>query len=452
MAVIIKETSRRSYLFRRVFRRVRAVLGGLLVTAASTTGMLVLLIPAIVLAGLASGGNGSPLTSHDKMILGEMGRAGLLAALITGTGWATGVYLLRGRRGMVLWLRRFRYGDATRVVSTALDYVGRSWRVVTLDDAATEPVGVASALRVTNRLVTFVGAVGPRLARRLGVVGKVAAWASGAGIVAVVVWTVYHGGLPAFWALANALVAGGFGPPETAEAALVWVFAAVLVGEFALMLVLVLIRLAMVPIFGFFVLASDVTKGLTQADAAKSGTVRDLADVDAAVASVASASRKVLAPRLTVLNVDGSVWRETVTAIARQSDAVLIDVSQVTDNLMWEVEEMTRLIGTRIVFVGRHDRLLRLTRTMPLDEADPVMADGFERLGVLLDGREVLAYTPSLFGRLRFQRALFGELEGTRPPATLDRRDTVRGLFVLAGIVCFALGVRAAVTLVANWL
>ena len=49
--------------------------------------------------------------------------------------------MLRRRRHAVLFLRRFGYDDATRIVTSALAVLGRSWRVVTLDDSDVQAVG-----------------------------------------------------------------------------------------------------------------------------------------------------------------------------------------------------------------------------------------------------------------------------------------------------------------------
>jgi hypothetical protein len=43
-----------------------------------------------------------------------------------------------------------------------------------------------------------------------------------------------------------------------------------------------------------------------------------------------------------------------------QASVALIDVSEPTGNLMWEIEELTRRSQTRCVFICRHDRALQI--------------------------------------------------------------------------------------------
>src|SRR4051794_25371493 len=71
-------------------------------------------------------------------------------------GWA-GLRLLRGRRRLGLFLRRFGYGEATRTISTVVaGGLGRSWRMVTLDDSSVAPMGSARRHRFASVVVTIV--------------------------------------------------------------------------------------------------------------------------------------------------------------------------------------------------------------------------------------------------------------------------------------------------------
>ena len=56
--------------------------------------------------------------------------------------WILGAKLLRGRPRTVLFLRRFGFDQAKDFIShAAAQALGRRWRLVTLDDLATTPVG-----------------------------------------------------------------------------------------------------------------------------------------------------------------------------------------------------------------------------------------------------------------------------------------------------------------------
>lgn len=79
--------------------------------------------------------------------------ASAVVALVVAAAVAAGIILLglrqlRGQRRLVLFLRRFGLAEATEAVSVAIaTAMGRSWRVVTLDDAEIAPVGVRSSTR-----------------------------------------------------------------------------------------------------------------------------------------------------------------------------------------------------------------------------------------------------------------------------------------------------------------
>ena len=107
--------------------------------------------------------------------------------------------------------------------------------------------------------------------------------------------------------------------------------------------------------------------------------------------------------RLAVLTVSSAIWQETVTGIADLCAIPLIDISEPTENVLWEVEELVRRFGDRCVFIGSYDRLQELTTREP----DHLM----ERLSTFLEGRQVLGYQSDAGGRERFVRALGSTLE-----------------------------------------
>jgi hypothetical protein len=66
-----------------------------------------------------------------------------------------GLRLVRGARTSVLFLRRFGYTDATRAVTFAvLKTIGRTWRLVTLDDKQTEALGIPAASNGSSSAAT----------------------------------------------------------------------------------------------------------------------------------------------------------------------------------------------------------------------------------------------------------------------------------------------------------
>ena len=161
----------------------------------------------------------------------------------------------------------------------------------------------------------------------------------------------------------------------------------------------------MFPLAPVFLFLSSSADAARKADETKTLAIHTTKEIALATQSVAQASRRIFAPRLVVLRVATPVWQETVKGFAEVSSAPLIDLSDVSEHVLWEIEELTRLFGPRCLLVGRHDRVAWL--------ADPPAArpgSDEERLLRLLDGHEVLAYTIDRRGMRRFARALRARL------------------------------------------
>ena len=92
----------------------------------------------------------------------------------------------------------------------------------------------------------------------------------------------------------------------------------------------------------------------------------------------------------------------TVTTVADIASIVVIDVSEPTENLLWEIAEVERDPETACVLVGNAERLRRLESSeSPLER----------RLVGLLDGQTILGYETTDRGLRRFGRALRATLE-----------------------------------------
>jgi hypothetical protein len=169
-----------------------------------------------------------------------------------------------------------------------------------------------------------------------------------------------------------------------------------------------LLSLLLMPILPFYVFFKSSSDAVRQAEEAKAGEIRSTHEIGAVTGSVAQQSRKIFSPRLVVLKVDSSVWKETVSSLASLSSVPLIDVSEPTENLLWEIQELTGQFGSRCVFVGHYDRVRRLAAHA---EEAPSPGALNDRLAILLDGQEVLAYTTDRHGMKRFARALRAKLQ-----------------------------------------
>ena len=166
------------------------------------------------------------------------------------------------------------------------------------------------------------------------------------------------------------------------------------------------------------VLPADTVR---EAEQLKTREVQNPADIDSAAYVLAQWSRRVFGPRLVVLRVASNIWRQTVSRMASVSSVALIDVSEPTENLIWEIEELTRRSQTKCVFICRHDRALEIAAA-----AASVSPSSFDDdMGRLLEMEEILAYTTDRSGIKRFARALRGTLlsrAGVRSQRETTRR------------------------------
>ena len=82
---------------------------------------------------------------------------------------------------------------------------------------------------------------------------------------------------------------------------------------------------------------------------------------------------------------------------------IVIDISQPTENLLWELQNVLPQFGPRCVLIGHYDEVCRLATNDPRAAPRRLLA---AHLASLLDSREVLAYTNDDQGMRRFARAL----------------------------------------------
>ena len=120
---------------------------------------------------------------------------------------------------------------------------------------------------------------------------------------------------------------------------------------------------------------------------------------------VAQGARETFAPRLVVLRVATPVWQQTVSALAAVSSSAIVDVSEATENIIWELQELERVCPGRYVIIGEHARVTKW--------ADPTAhaAGTLEaRFAACLNAHPLLAYTTDKAGMRRFAHALHGML------------------------------------------
>lgn len=316
----------------------------------------------------------------DSVASYDRDEAALYTAWCAVAGFAglwLGVQLLRGRRRLVLFLRRFGYADATRALSfAATNAIGGSWRLVTLDDDMVRGIGGSTAPRKASGFGTFfvLAAVG-----------------------AFVWWFIEYGAdivLDDF--LSSATVSPGGSSLDGIGKAL-GATAAVGIVVFVLMWLLIALVGVSVPLLVFsYLKARRAERALTE-------RIRSEREIPGRVSRMARKSSKVLSPRLTVVTVAHAVWQQAVVAFAHASGVVIIDVTVPSEALRWEITTLLPALGRRCVLVGSLDAL---TRTLP--DGRTVMDTPLARD---IDGHEILAYRSDSRGLRRFAKALRGTIE-----------------------------------------
>jgi len=366
-------------LFRRAWRGVTAVVGFLFILAAMLASTIPILVVTVVIGAL--------VTNEKPELDGDGVRALVVASAVMVVGLFLGLRLIRGRRRLVLFLRRFGFVPATHVLSFAVaEAAGRRWRLVTLDDLRVVAVGVRKGARWT--------------AASAGVIGL-------AAIVGGVLW-IFAGPLDRFFSdTVQQATPETDNPVDAIGAALgAALVAAAVVGFF---LAVVVIAMAFFGATTLFALSSYRT--VRKAERSKAREIRTEQDIERTVRSVSRGARRTLGARLVVVRVASGIWKPTVTALANSSAAIVIDVSEPTQNLLWEITTIKPAFRSRWILVGRLQQVTRLTSPAAYgDEQVPVV-----QLATLLDGEQILAYGgESRSDMKRFARALRAKLEQLR--------------------------------------
>jgi len=429
MLATTRSSPRRRYLLRRWSRRARGLVGGILIVVAGMA-FWVALLGGLLAAGVTLDKD----SGLDPALRPEILTAWLWVAVVGVSAWYSARTLRAIPRRMVLWLRRFRHPESIRAVSTALDHLGHSWRVVTLDDATAQPSGAAAGLRLTTSAASFVSRVVTAFHRWVStwgiwvVRGYFAAW------VVLVAWTISRG-RP--WAVLDAFSGDWTQWPVPGEVAATRLLTAAATALFAALIALIAVYLVLLVLMPVVMMAGSVGKGVRAAELHKRQSVTTLPELTDVSTTVATSARAALAPRLTVVTVATPIWREAVHEFACSSHAVLLDVSTASQALLWEVRELGGG-GAPVVFVGEEAAVTRL-----LSKVEPGLTAEDVALRDALNGCEVITYRTTLAGRVRFQRALYGALEATAPiQLSLARTRrwavtfvVVAGLWQIASIV-----------------
>lgn len=295
------------------------------------------------------------------------------AALI---GLPLGIWLLRGKRRVVLFLRRFGFADATKALSYAANAViGRSARLVTLDDAKVKAVG------------------GPAAPRRLAGLMIVTAIAAGGGFG----WWMWAKGVDLI--ISHMSVTSSTATSDAGNA----IGAAIASAMAAMLIVFIIFVLATSFVVSASLFSAASYAYARRAERAKRLEINSAQDVRRRSRIIARRGSRIFAPRLVVVTVANEVWQQAVSSLARESAAVIIDVSIPSESLRWEIRTLLPVMGQRCILVGRLDLLTRQEPAGRTVVASPLAGD--------IDGYEVLAYQADGPGIRRFSRALRATIE-----------------------------------------
>lgn len=407
----------RRYLFRRLWLAVAMVAGAVLLVLGIAASVIA--VPANVLAaGWLLGENINTDIAPGRRITAD--QVLLVWAIVTPLaffGVSRGLSLVRKGRTLVLFLRRFGYDDAQSAVTYAVtNTIGRSWRVVTLDDAEIAAVGVPTGTRWLFRAVQLATATIKGLANlllRIFPAAQLGLWiVVGADLVRSRIWEhaqserAWMAVLNPYFHIISTTFQGKL-PIDSIGLHLPGLFALLAVVLAAIVIALgtaltaAPVAWAVGAVFLFFF--QFPADAVLEAEQGKTREIRNETDIGSATAAVTDRSRRVFGPQLVVLRVASGVWRQTVGRFASVSSVVLFDVSEPTENLVWEIEELTLRSRKKCVFICQRERAEEITSPSPPRPFDAYVAR-------LLELEEILAYTTDWRGRRRFARALRGKL------------------------------------------
>lgn len=278
--------------------------------------------------------------------------AALPSAGVVGVSFLiAGTRLVRGRRRLVLFLRRFGLTSSTEAITRAIwDGLGKRWRIVTLDDYSVAAVGVDRKAR--RRL---------RQARYLTV------------IVAVLLAVAMYGYFYAWFQANKGLMSDFQEIGSTMALVLVAAVGTVLISVFALTLWAVLVSSSWIA---------------RSADRSKAVVIARREEILPVANRLAVRARRVFSARLAVVRVENAYWRDVVEYLVILCDAVVVDISSASPNLTWEIQTLTAQ-GKRWVPVGQFDRLLALQQDSSPDALGVRRVVGSHVVLAYRDGRSL---------------------------------------------------------------
>jgi hypothetical protein len=300
-------------------------------------------------------------SARDRIVWLPVCLAGVAAVYVM-------IALISSRKTPVLYLRRFGFRDANRMITRAIEEgLGRQYRVLTLDDSDFAPLEVPRIERIVSRL-------GIPLALLLLVVGIIEV-TGGQSVLHV---------------------------PTTLVAIIDYL---VPLGYAAFLLAL--------PFVTLMVLAAVVLVWRWRIRRSFKVEIRSAKQLERCLIRVKRLTGwlrrpSMVAPQALVIRVVDQLWQEVVSDLAEQVRLVICDVSEPTANLEWEVESMLARPRVKCLFVGEGPMVRNWAQT----DSDSKSETPVSRMRILLQDHTVLVFEPAQrFAQRVFNRNLRNSLE-----------------------------------------
>ncbi len=426
----------RSHLLARLWRKITRAGGAIMLVAGIVASLVAVPATLLAIGWLLEADIAIPLESGFVIGADEILFAWLVSTPLAIAGLRHGLRLVRQARALVIFLRRFGDDEAMNAVTFAVSRtLGGAWRIVTLDDAEIEPLGVPAPTRLLFRtagaLTAGAGTVLLAAGRVVPFVPAVLLAIVASDLVLARIWerpmdgNAWSAVLTPFIDVVSTVLSGrmpveriGFHPPG--------VFAAIVIAVgwtvHSLVDVVTAAPVALAAAVVVLLVVGAPARAVIAAENAKLRHIMAPGHITEAVKALAAGRSDIFGPRLVVLRVATPIWREAVRRFAAEASVALVDVSEPSEHLVWEVAELMGKPAIRCVFIGHHEDVLRLAAPAVADEA----GRWHRELAALLEWEEILAYTTDGAGMRRFARALRNRLMS--PPAA-DQAQARRSVY-----------------------
>jgi hypothetical protein len=303
--------------------------------------------------------------------------------------------LFAGKKYTVLYLRRFRSDLSQVIINQLRERVAMKVRLITLDDQRIEPLDIPEIWKLLSRLIPALVLLGSIILALYGVreLGK-----------------------------SQSLRYEGYTPYVQRD-------------------VLLLLGLWLLHIWTFFILLMAHLFRVRRQTRIKIRSAKELRACGHLVWKLSRWRYRsgLMAPQMTVVSVSHPLWQAAVRDLSCRTEMVIVDVSEPSDALVWEIQH---ILNTKLphFFIAERDRLTAWT----LPGAIHSSADCNRAIAAMLDNETVIVYSAienrAVTLRTSLQRALRyssqrGELPVTRNSPVVERIKNLSGAMAYYGTI-----------------